>query len=522
METNISMAKQLIEHKRFNEAIDVLNSYIKVNNSNWEAFFELGKIFFINNNFELSVKNLKIALKLYDNKYIKLLLAKSLKVLGLRFRSLKLFLSIRKNNKDLKDEIDNEVISMFLAKKDYLTTLKYIYNYNVIAKQSLNIKEMLQFLKIQIGILNFNGDYVKAKNLSVNTLKKLRNLDLKTKNVLLNEIEIANNETCLKSFPRILKIDITQNCNLRCKMCKAHLQKTPYGKIQKTDLKILNILFKYAEDVEWQGGEPFSYKYFKYFIDLANKNKLKQSIISNGLLLNDEYIKKIVDYNIELTLSIDSVYEKIYENIRFGGKFKLLLKNKEKLCSYRKLKNSNAKLKLNAVLSRWNYKNENNFIDIIEFANKYNFTDIDIYCDLWEEDLELKREYIKIFNTKRNDLISLAEKYGINLSIQVPQFNSNLPVSSFRSSVRSDSINFPKKYCLLPWKKVHIKFDKVVLIDGTCPKIGVLSSNTKKFFMNEIWNGEKVIKIRKNIICNDIKYLNNICRMANYRFLRKG
>ena len=69
----------------------------------------------------------------------------------------------------------------------------------------------------------------------------------------------------MESFPRILKIDITQNCNLRCKMCKVHLQKKPYGKITKTDLKILNILFKYAEFVEWQGGEPFSYKYLKYF-----------------------------------------------------------------------------------------------------------------------------------------------------------------------------------------------------------------------------------------------------------------
>ena len=516
---NILMVKRLIEKEQLNKAINVLNVYKKKDSKNWEVFFELGKIYFIKKQFSLAIDNFRKALKLDRNINIKLLMAKALKELNLDFRALRVFLDLRKQNLNIREEIDNEIISMFLQKEEYLTVLRYIKKYEVIAKSDLNIKDVLKNLIIKIGVLNFNGDCINAKKLSIKTLRELNYLDIKTKNILLNEIEIADNKSYLKSFPRILKIDVTQNCNLRCKMCKVHLQKIPYGKTTKTDLKILNILFKYAEFVEWQGGEPLLYKYLKDFFDIANKNGVKQSVISNGLLLNDEYIKKIVDYKIELILSIDSVDRYIYENIRAGGSFSVLLRNIEKLYRYRKEKKWNEKFKLNCVLSRWNYQNSNNFIDIINFANKYKFTDVDIYCDSSEENFELKKEYIKFFNLTRNDLIRLAGNYNINLSIQIPEFNTNNNIVNVKKSY---GLNISHKYCLLPWKKINIKFDKFVSVDCTCPKIGFLSSNTKKFFINEIWNGEKIIKIRKNIIYNNIKYLNNICKTANYRFLRKG
>lgn len=515
----LEKAKLLIIEKYFDEAIDILNICKKETNENWEIFFELGKIYYIKKQFDEAVDSFIKSLKLKDNCYTKLLLAKSLKELNFFFRALRLFLNVRQSNSDLKTEIDNEIISMFVKKQDYLSALRYINNYKVNCKLYLEAEEILNNLKIQIGILNFEGNYIKARKLALKALNTLEFLDLKTKNVLLNEIEISNNEVHLKSFPRILKIDVTKNCNLKCRMCAVRSHKFINGQITKTDLKILNFLFKYAEFVEWHGGEPLTYKYLKYFMDIANKNRVKQSVISNGLLLEDEYVRRIVDYKMDLTISIDSVNKKIYENIRVGSSFKLLLKNIENFCNYRNIKKINTKFKLNAVLSRWNYNDANNFIDIIEFANKYKFTDMDIYCDSLEQDLNLKREYIYLFNSKRKDLINLAKNYNINLSIQVPEIDSKFKIDTFNDSINT---TLSQKYCLLPWKKVHVKFDKTISTDAFCPEIGFLRSNTKSFFINEIWNGKKISKIRENIIKNKVESIKDLCRMSNYRFLRKG
>lgn len=511
----IKEAKNLIEKKQFNDAITILHFCEKEDNTNWEVFFELGKIFFINRNFNMAINSFKKAMILEDNKYIELLLAKSLKELNLSFSSLRLFLSIRKKSKDLKKEIDNEIISIFLKNESYFAALKYINRYNANKEQ---FGKILSYFITQISSFNFNGNSTKAKNMAIKALNKLKNLDIKSKNSLLNEIEIADNKLYLRSFPRILKISITKDCNLSCRMCKFCFQETPYGVLTKTNLRILQLLFKYAELIEWQGGEPFLYKDFSCLLSLANKNKVKQNITSNGILLNDDYIKKIVNYNIELTLSIDSVDEKIYEYIRVGSNFKTLLKNIEKLYNYRKLKKWNNRFKLNAVLSRWNYQNKNNFIDIIEFANKYNFTDIDIYVDSSEKDLELKNKYIDQFNVNREKLINLANNYKIYLSIQIPQnkLNPNL--------VKVDNLNTNNlnMYCLLPWKKIHINFNKIISVDCHCPDIGILSLSTKKFFVSNIWNGNRVVEIRKKIVNNNLIDIEKSCIISNYRSLRKG
>lgn len=513
----IEEAKILIEKKQFAKAITILNFCKKEYNKNWEVFFELGKIFFINRNFNMAVNNFKKAMALMkDNKYIKLLLAKSLKELNLNFNSLRLYFNIRQKNKDLKKEVDDDIISIFLKNELYFAILKYINKYNT-NKDLFN--KILDCFIVQISFLNFNGNSIKAKNLAKKALNKLKNLDIKSKNSLLNEIEIADNKVYLKSFPRILKVSITKDCNLSCRMCNFCIQKTPYGILTKTNLGILKLLFKYAELIEWQGGEPFLYKYFSYFLSLANKNKVKQNITSNGLLLNDDYIKQIVNYNIELTLSIDSVDEKIYEYIRVGSKFSILLKNIKKLYNYRKIKKWNNKFKLNAVLSRWNWYNKNNFIDIVEFANKYNFTDIDIYVDSSERDLKLKKEYIDNFNLNRENLINLANSYRINLNIQIPKskLNSNL-VTINKLNVN----NLKDKYCLLPWKKIYINYNKVMSVDCHCPDIGILNSNTKNFFISDIWNGNKIVEFREKIVNNNLKNIENLCVISNYRYLRKG
>ena len=45
---------------------------------------------------------------------------------------------------------------------------------------------------------------------------------------------------------------------------------------------------KYLENITWKGGEVFLYKKFLNLLKIASDNHVKQTIITNGLLLNEE------------------------------------------------------------------------------------------------------------------------------------------------------------------------------------------------------------------------------------------
>lgn len=509
----IEQAKILTITKQFDEAIKVLNSCKNDKNGNWEVFFELGKIYYIKRQFFIAVKNLKYALKLNKNNiHIKFLLAKTFKELNLKFRALKLFFDIRKSNFSMQQEIDNEIISMFMKENLYFVTLKYIDKY--VTKSNVLREKILNYLFAQIDILNFKESSEKAKILAINTLKKIRNLNVREKNILLNEIEIADNKLRLKSLPRILEIELTQNCNLKCKMCPNYSKTGNYKELNEEQISILVDLLEYAETIIWIGGEPLLYKNIEKLFDIANKLHVKQEIVTNGLLLTKKIIKKIIDYNIKLTLSIDSVNKDIYEKIRFGGSFNTLLKNIKYIYEYRCLKKSEKEFVINVVLSRWNYEYKNNFFEIVNFANKYNFKTINIYFDSREHDKILQKKYIKQFNLQRKDLIKLANDFGINLDINFEYLNENTDKDKVNK-------NFLCKFCLLPWKKIYIRFNGDVNIDCRCPKIGDFSKNIRKeYLINNIWNGRKMINFRRQIINEDLESIKKICNSDIS--LRKG
>ena len=458
VEYNASMVRQLIEQERFDDVVDMLNS-CKEFNSN--------------------------------------------------FRTLKLFLTVRKNNTDIQEKIDDEITSMLMKNKSYFVMLRYIDKY---IKKKIGLREeMFNVLSAQIDALNRQENYKEAKLLAANILKKIKGLDDREKNILLNEIEIADKKVVLKSLPRVLEVELTQNCNLKCKMCKSYSKTNGYEELNESQISVLVDLFKYIETIIYIGGEPLIYKNIETLFDVANKFHIKQEMITNGLLLTKEIIKKIVDYDIKVTLSIDSLNKDIYENIRVGGNLNTLLQNIKAIYEYRSLKHSKREFAINTVLSKWNIEYENNFIEIINFAKEYNFKTINIYCDNNEFDKDLQKKYIEKFNSQREDLIKLAKKYDIKLNIYFGYLNENIN----KDEVDCKFCFFPWKK--LPWSKMYIKFNGIVNIDRRCPKIGDFSENiTREHLINNIWNGQRMLFFRKKIINDDLKDIKEVCSSNDF------
>ena len=416
MDRELQRIQLLYKENKIEDAIELL---ILLNNkykNNAELLFELGKSYFIVGKMKEAVDNLlKSVVLIKTNYYAFELLAKSYKVQQKYFKSLRLFYFIKKQCNNIN--VDNEIINIYLLKNRYDLTLKFIHK---LLKDKYDKKnEVFSFFISQISSLNANNETKKVKKYCkqvLNILKKDENI--KEYNSILNELEISERKTFLKSYPRRLTVSLISSCNLRCKMC-------PYNKNRSVKLSqyqvnnIINIM-PYLEEIEWNGGEVFLYKNFDDLLEKAYMNKVKQYITSNGILINDKFARQVVEYDIDLTLSIDSVNKDLYEYIRERAKFDILCKNIERINFYYKKFNKKSKLTINAVLSKWNYQQKNNFVDILIFAKENNFKEVRISLDKYERDKNILKKMINSFNEEFDKLKEYSVNNNINLVRIVP------------------------------------------------------------------------------------------------------
>lgn len=346
-------------------------------------------------------------------------------------------------------------------------------------------------------------------------------MDKVIENLLLNEKEIADKQTVLKSYPKRLIATLSTKCNSRCIMCE--VVRRQWDMPQRTIEEIKKLL-PYLQSVNWQGGEVLLLDNFYDLFKESLKNKsLKQTIVSNGMLLNDKWIDALTEADIEFTISIDGLNKEIYEKIRYGSKFDILLKNIEKLNDVRKRKNSKLKLKMHTVVMRSNYKDTDRFID---FAHKYNF-DIVYMMPIWggqqiEENIYIENK-LDIMN-ELSDKIKIAEEksklYGINFFHSIPiikkeeenkkniQNNSIEQKQNNIENVEKKEEKIEKLFCYLPWQQLNIDPGGNVRPGCLCTKF---VGNVENDSLLNIWNNDQMIEYRKKIITSPKNWCNVDC-----------
>ena len=112
--------------------------------------------------------------------------------------------------------------------------------------------------------------------------------------------------------PPILMVEVTTKCNLQCIMCPRQLvvQKRKEGNMD------FNTFKKIIDDTEkwlfclalWNFSEPMLNENIYEFIEYAKQKKIFVSLATNGLLLSDSNIEKIIDSKLDyLIISIGSL-----------------------------------------------------------------------------------------------------------------------------------------------------------------------------------------------------------------------
>jgi MoaA/NifB/PqqE/SkfB family radical SAM enzyme len=335
-------------------------------------------------------------------------------------------------------------------------------------------------------------------------------------NMILNEIEMTQKKTFLESKPRQLGVNLTHNCNIRCRMC--FYPNSPWDIPQNTVGEIKEY-FPYLQRVFWQGGEPFFSPYFKELFEKASGNpNLRQTIITNGLLIDEDWAKKLVSNKVTIVFSIDGITKETYDYIRTGARYENLVEILNILNKHRKeyFENKNIcpynfETIMQVTIMRYNYREINGFLD---FAKKHKFDALNIIPIqnvfgqeniFFHKDAEALEYLAKITPKMQRE----AKHYRIRFQNQLPQvgdLNAQRNTLGERKGINSfgkdnGRIKNSALACYWPWYSLFILFEGRVKPYGFCRND--VEWDLKDHSLQEIWNNKMMQTYRKKIIEND-------------------
>lgn len=136
-------------------------------------------------------------------------------------------------------------------------------------------------------------------------------------------------------FPKVILIDNTNRCNLRCAMC-IHQDLTTHRKSQSMEMSLFKkIIDEIAAERPtarvWMifCGEPCLAKDMPERIAYAKNKGLTDVVLnSNGVLLTPEKAKAFIDAGLDaMYVGIDAATRESYDKVRIGGDFEKAVNN---------------------------------------------------------------------------------------------------------------------------------------------------------------------------------------------------
>lgn len=159
---------------------------------------------------------------------------------------------------------------------------------------------------------------------------------------------------------RTLYIVTTNKCTLSCSYCfyNTGLSKKSLFDIKtKEILKKVKTLSKYFDHVVFTGGEPLLMKDIFLLASAFKNNKVKTSIITNGTLLTSDICSKINSVFDRVSISLDSLNQKINDLTR--GKTSVVRKGLNTLLSVR---SESLEIEIIQTVTSINYESINEMI----------------------------------------------------------------------------------------------------------------------------------------------------------------
>jgi len=170
--------------------------------------------------------------------------------------------------------------------------------------------------------------------------------------------------------PNVINFHFIDHCNYKCKYCfvKKENKMLSFRECKEVVDNIYNYFLTEGITngrINLVGGEIFLAPYLQQLIDYIHAKDIKISIVTNGYLLTEEFIKVNEEKIETIGISVDSL--KLETNLKIGRCCANRTLSPIKLIHICKLiKNSNIKLKINHCISKYNMDEDiSNFIKLI-------------------------------------------------------------------------------------------------------------------------------------------------------------
>jgi radical SAM protein with 4Fe4S-binding SPASM domain len=159
----------------------------------------------------------------------------------------------------------------------------------------------------------------------------LANKDVRDENRRLNITEFEERRIALASLPRVLFVELTENCNLSCTMCRSS---GPFDRSKNMSAELFDSvardLFPTAEIVDLRGwGESTILKGFGDYVDKTLDFGCRVRLVTNGTVPNEALWRRLVRTGSLIAISFDAAEAETFTALRPGARLEAILQNLE-------------------------------------------------------------------------------------------------------------------------------------------------------------------------------------------------
>lgn len=302
--------------------------------------------------------------------------------------------------------------------------------------------------------------------------------------------------------PRIIAIEATNRCFLRCKTCPipAHMTRGKGNMSMNTFRRLIDQIHWKVTKLSWNfGGEPLLNEHLFDMIKIAWQKGIPSKVDTNGMLLG-KFVEQVFTPGLKvLNIAFEGLSEESTSSFRMGYDFKLVLENIEKVCKWKqKYGLKHPDIYLNYLVKK---NNEYEIEETIKVAKRMGvdfitLKSLNITPSAWLSEEEFQAIGNEFLPVKHTDLLRYERKNG--------KWIPKNTLSGFCTYL-SNSIT-------LTWdgKVLPCCFD----FDGKM-KVGDIREKS----LEEIWISEEFLELRKKVIANQVGLCKNCTPLSPQKLI---
>lgn len=321
----------------------------------------------------------------------------------------------------------------------------------------------------------------------------------------LNILEYRRGEVVLQSRPLALFIELTQNCNLKCPMCRYGAKYQPEWNMPRDMFEqITEELFPTALMVDLRGwGESTILKDFDELLDMTLAHRPQVRLVTNAQANRPEIWDRLMAAQATVTVSCDAADPDLFAVLRRGGTIERLKRSVSTMVEARERHHAPVDcVVFNSVVSRDNLHDLPNIVSLAADLGVPKVIALPIVTAL------ANRSHL------RGDLDGVERAYaaaGERARAEGVEFQ--LGSAPDPALALPDKVRTPP--CMHPWAFAYVNHQGGV---GFCDHlIGnpqfVLGSLRERSF-DDIWNGPEWVEVRQSHLAGEIPDRFSPCRWS--------